>query len=307
MDRYEQLMQSAEEIFQYTNIDLSNENANTNGRSPVGMLSLIASESSKHYAEGLLDKDVLEAYNDGFMHIHDFDFYATGTTTCCQIPVGKLLTNGFYVGECFMRPPQSIGTALALTAIILQSNQNNQHGGQAVPNFDFDLAPFVSVSYHKHKEQILDTCEMIGTEVDYEEVRRLAWKRTYEETMQACEGFVHNANSMLCRNGCQVPFISINFGLDTSPEGRMVSECIMKAQQKGMGDGATPIFPILVFKCKKDINLKAGTPNHDLYMLAIETTSKRLFPNFVNCDAPFNYNPTGDLRKEIATMGKNVK
>lgn len=302
MDRYEELMRSADDIFNYSDIDLSNENANTNGRSPVGMLSLIASESSKMYAEKLLNDKVLEAFKEGYMHVHDFDFYATGTTTCCQLPLGKLLGKGFYVGECYMRQPQSISTALALTAIALQSNQNNQHGGQAIANFDFDLAPYVAKSYEKHKQSIL---EILGEDVDNEMVKKLAWKRTKEECKQACEGFVHNANSMLCRNGCQVPFISINFGLDTTPEGRMVSKCIMKAQQRGMGDGTTPIFPILIFKTKTGVNFQKGDPNYDLYELAIDTTSKRLFPNFVNCDVEFNQNPdSDDPRDAIATMGE---
>ena len=301
MDRYNELMKSVDDIFGANDHDLITENANTNGKSPVGQLSLVASETSKAFAEQMLDSKVLSAFKEGFIHIHDFDFYATGTTTCCQLPLGKLLGKGFYVGECYMRQPQSISTALALTAIALQSNQNNQHGGQAIANFDFDLAPYVSKSYEKHKQSIL---EILGDDADMEKVRKLAWKRTKEETKQACEGFVHNANSMLCRNGSQVPFISINFGLDTTPEGRMVSKCIMKAQQKGMGDGTTPIFPILIFKCKTGVNFKEGDPNYDLYKLAIDTTSKRLFPNFVNCDVEFNQNPdSDDPRDQIATMG----
>ena len=303
MDKFEKLMQTADDIFSYSDVDLSNENANTNGRSPVGMLSLIASETSKAYAEQLLKPEVLEAYNEGFMHIHDFDFYATGTTTCCQLPLDKLLANGFYVGECYMRPPQSIMTAMALASIALQSNQNNQHGGQAFANFDFDLAPYVKKSFEKHFKNIIEAMQL-GGQVNGKKARKLAWNKTKEETFQASEAFVHNANSMLCRNGSQVPFISINFGLDTSPEGRLVSEMIMKAQQKGMGDGTTPIFPILIFKYKTGVNANPEDPNYDLYKLAIDTTSKRLFPNFVNCDAPFNQNPdSDDPRDAIATMG----
>ena len=303
MDKFEQLMRTADDIFNYSDVDLSNENANTNGRSPVGMLSLIASESSKAYGEKLLKPEVLQAYNEGFIHIHDFDFYPTGTTTCCQLPLDKLLGNGFYVGECYMRPPQSIMTAMALASIALQSNQNNQHGGQAFANFDFDLAPYVNKSFEKHFRNIIEAMQL-GGRVDGKKARKLAWEKTKEETFQASEAFVHNANSMLCRNGSQVPFISVNFGLDTSPEGRLVSEMIMKAQQKGMGDGTTPIFPILIFKYKTGVNANPTDPNYDLYKLAIDTTSKRLFPNFVNCDAPFNQNPdSDDPRDAIATMG----
>lgn len=302
MDNYEKIMQSIENIYHATDHDLITENANTNGKSPVGQLSLVASEASKMYAENFLGEKVLEAFKEGYIHIHDFDFMMTGTTTCCQIPLGKLLGKGFYVGECYMRQPQSISTAMALASIILQSNQNNQHGGQAFANFDFDLAPYISKSYEKHKQDIM---EILGEDVDNELVKKLAWKRTKEETKQACEGFVHNANSMLCRNGAQTPFTSINFGLDTSPEGRMISKYIMKAQQAGLGDGTTPIFPILIFKCKTGVNFQKGDPNYDLYQLAIDTTSKRLFPNFVNCDVEFNQNPdSDDPRDAIATMGE---
>lgn len=305
MDKFQELMNTVDSIVNISDKDLSCENANTNGSSPVGMLSLIASETSKEYAvRHLLDPAVRQAMKEGFLHIHDMDFYATGTTTCCQLPLDKLLGNGFYVGECYMRPPQSIMTAMALASIALQSNQNNQHGGQAYANFDFDLAPYVYKSYEKHFRNIVGAVQACGSDFDEDKVRKLAWERTREETYQASEAFVHNANSMLCRNGSQVPFISINFGLDTSPEGRLVSEMIMKAQQKGMGDGTTPIFPILIWKVKKGVNFNPEDPNYDLYQLAIETTSKRLFPNFVNCDVEFNHNPdSDDPRDAIATMG----
>lgn len=304
MDR---LMKSLEEVFNSSNHDLVAENANTNGKSPTGMMSLAASESAKEYAKKLLDKDVLEAYEDGYLHVHDFDFYATKTLTCCQIPLGKLLKNGFKIGNCYIREPKSIDTAIQLTAIILQSNQNMQHGGQSIPNFDFDLAPYVSKSYERHYKEILYTLNIVNGQkgVNYEDVERLAWEKTEEETFQACEAFIHNANSMLCRNGAQVPFVSVNFGLDTSKEGRMVSKCLMRAQYHGLGDGSTPIFPILIWKLKKGISSQKGDPNYDLYLQALKTSAKRLFPTYVNVDAPFNLEHFDPKHPEnaIATMG----
>lgn len=304
MENIEQLYKSFDEIYSYGNIDLTNENANTDGASPVGQIGLVASVSNKQYAMRMLDEDVREAFKDGYIHIHDFDWYATGSTTCCQIPLDKLLKNGFTVGECYIRQPQTISTAMTLAGIILQSNQNMHHGGQAYANFDFDLAPYVHKSYEKHYNNIMEVVRLTAYgEISYDEVEALAWERTVKETYQACEAFVHNMNSLLCRNGSQVPFTSLNFGLDTSKEGRLITEQILLATEAGLGNGETPIFPILIFKMKKGINYNPEDPNYDLYKLALKTTSKRLFPNFVNCDVAFNKNTTGDLRNEISTMG----
>lgn len=297
----DRLSESVEEILASANQDLIQENANTDGSSPMGMMGLFASELSKEYSRNLLDEDVLEAFDDGFLHIHDFDYYATGTTTCSQLPLGEVLERGFTVGTCFMRPPKSIGSAMALASIIIQSNQNQQHGGQSYPNWDYDLAPYVEMTYNNNKDKL----SKLLPDLSKEEVEKVAMTQTKEETYQAAEAFVHNANSMLCRNGMQVPFVSINFGLDTSVFGRMVSEQTLKAQMAGLGDGATPLFPILVFKVKEGINFAQGEPNYDLYRLGLECLSKRLFPNFQFVDTPFNSvgfdinNP----HTHIATMG----
>ncbi len=293
------LKKEFDEIVKSNNQDLIQENANTDGKSPMGIMGLFASSSAKEYAYDMLEKEALEAFKDGFIHIHDFDFYSTGTTTCCQIPLNKMLESGFTVGECYMRPPGSIGSAMALASILLQANQNQQHGGQAYPNFDYDLAPYVEKSYNK----IIKKLKEYG--VDESKIEELALKEVEKETFQACEAFVHNSNSMMTRNGIQVPFISINFGLDTSKFGRMLTRNILKAQMQGLGDNSTPIFPIMVFKAKKGINFEVGDPNYDLYELALECLSKRLFPNFQFVDTPFNIEgfDINDPKTHIATMG----
>ena len=243
MDRYDELMKMIDSVYNAEDHDLLCENANTAGHSPVGQLAIIADNMSKTYGESLLDEDVLEKFKEGSLYIHDWGWGASGTTTCLQIPLDKLFEKGFYVGECFIRPPKTISTAFALTAIALQSNQNNQHGGQSIPSLDFYLAPFVKMSYERNFKNILETAQIMNAEVDADKARELAWDKTKEETYQAAEAFVHNCNSMMCRNGCQVPFVSVNFGLDTSPEGRLVSEMIMRAQMAGLGNGETAIFP----------------------------------------------------------------
>lgn len=295
------LEKEIKEIVGAENQDLIQENANTDGKSPMGIMSLIASSTAKEYALDMLAEDVREAFNDGYIHIHDFDFYATGTTTCCQIPLGKVLKDGFNVGNCFMREPQSISSAMSLASILIQSNQNQQHGGQSFPHFDFDLARYAEKSYNRHKRDLL----ALDLGLSEEKVEQIAMKKAEDETYQGAESFVHNANSMLTRNGMQVPFVSINFGLDTTTFGRMISRNILKAQKAGLGDGSTPLFPILVFKVKAGINLNPEDPNYDLYELSLDCLSKRLFPNFQFVDTPFNspgFDPK-DPSTHIATMG----
>lgn len=271
--------------------------------SPMGMMLLFASASSKAYTiDHLLTEDVKKAYNDGYIHIHDLDFYASGTTTCCQIPLAKILKNGFNTGHGHMREPKSITSALALTSIVFQSNQNNQHGGQSIPTFDYDLARYVRLTFENYKKLIREVM-LLGDNLEEKLVEK-AWELTEREVFQACEAFIHNSNSMHSRGGAQVPFISINLGTDTSKEGRMITKNILLATQKGLGDGETPIFPIIVFKVKNGVNFNEGDPNYDLYRLSLETTSRRLFPNYLFIDAPFNlqyYNGTPE--SEIATMG----
>ncbi|WP_217588469.1 anaerobic ribonucleoside triphosphate reductase [Lentibacillus saliphilus] len=286
------------EIVDSSNQDLTQENANTDGKSPMGMMSLFGSISAKAYTvEHLLSDDVKRAYEAGYIHIHDLDFYATGTTTCVQIPLGKVLKDGFNTGHGCIREPSNIISALALTSIILQANQNQQHGGQAIPMFDYDLAPYVKKTYQKKCTMLQD----LGFTGDLD---KKAWELTEKDTYQACEAFIHNSNTMHSRGGNQVAFISINYGTDQSREGRMIVKNMLLATQAGLGSGETPIFPIQVFKVKDGVNLNAGEPNYDLFRLSLETTAKRLFPNYTFIDAPQNlmyYD--GSPRSEIATMG----
>lgn len=293
------LLEVFKEITGSKNQDLIQENANVDGKSPMGMMGLFASTSAKFYAiEHILSKEVKLAYEDGYIHIHDLDYYVTGTTTCVQIALGKVLKNGFDTGHGHMREPKSIVSAMALVSIIFQSNQNQQHGGQAMSNFDFDLAPYVYKTYKKNVQLLED----VQAGCDIEEK---AWELTDREVYQACEAFIHNSNSMHSRGGGQVPFISINYGLDTSREGRMLVRNMLLATQKGLGSGETPIFPIQIFKVKDGINLNQGDANYDLFRLSLQTTAKRLFPNYVFVDAPFNlpYYKEDDPETHIATMG----
>lgn len=299
MNHYVKLLNEFEEIVACENQDLIQENANIDGVSPMSHMMHFASVSSKHYTlEKLLSPEAKKAYVDGYIHIHDLDFYSSGTATCCQIPLGKLLKDGFNTGHGFMREPQNIMSAMALTSIILQANQNQQHGGQAIPMLDYDLAPYVRKTFKRNQLKIRELL------VDEEMINCKAWEWTEKETFQACEAFIHNCNSMHSRGGGQTPFVSVNLGTDISKEGALLTKCLLRATQAGLGSGETPIFPIIVFKVKEGINYNSTDPNYDLFRLAIETTSKRLFPNFVFLDAPFNkqyYNGTPE--SEVATMG----
>lgn len=294
-------MQTFDEVIENRDQDRTQENANVDGRTPMGQMGLLGSEAARIFTkEKLLSKEVQKALEDNYIYIHDLDFYPTGTTTCCQIPLGKLLKNGFHTGHGFIRPAQSIASALALAAIIFQANQNMQHGGQAFPMFDADLAPYVRKSFQKH----LDRLHRYHLHKAEEEIEKIAWSETEKETYQACEALIHNCNSMHSRGGGQVPFVSINYGTDTSFEGRMLMRCLLLATQAGLGSGETPIFPIQIFKLKKGINSEKEDPNYDLYQLALETTSKRLFPNFSFLDAPFNLQYyDGTHESETAYMG----
>jgi ribonucleoside-triphosphate reductase (formate) len=293
------LLAEFNEIVGSNNQDLIQENANVDGKSPMGMMGLFASTSAKFYAmEHLLSDEVKQAYMNGYIYIHDLDYYASGTTTCVQIPLAKVLKDGFDTGHGHMREPNSIMSAMALASIIFQSNQNQQHGGQAMSNFDFDLAPYIYKTYEKNVQLL----ENVQAGCDLEEK---AWELTDRDVYQACEAFIHNSNSMHSRGGGQVPFISINYGLDTSKEGRMLVKNMLLATQKGLGKGETPIFPIQIFKIKDGINLKQSDVNYDMFRLSLETTAKRLFPNYVFVDAPFNLQDykEEDPETHIATMG----
>ncbi|SFC88753.1 ribonucleoside-triphosphate reductase class III catalytic subunit [Bacillus sp. 491mf] len=279
--------------------DLIQENANVDGRSPMGMMGKFASESARYYAvEQLLSEKVKQAIDQNVLYPHDLDFYATGTTTCSQIPLAEMLQNGFHTGHGHMRQPQDIKSALALSSIIFQANQNMQHGGQSFALFDVDLALYVRKTFERNKKR-LATYPLTA-----EQIEEFAWKETENDTYQACEAFIHNSNSMHSRGGGQVPFISINYGTDTSKEGRLLIKQLLRATQAGLGKGETPIFPIQIFKLKKGVNFEEKDPNYDLFELAIETTAKRLFPNFSFLDAPFNaayYD--GRPESEVCYMG----
>jgi len=295
------LIEAFTDIVEVKNQDLLQENANVDGQSPMGQMGKFASESGKYYAmECLLRPEVKQAIEGNYLHPHDLDFLPTGTTTCCQIPLGKILKDGFNTGHGHMREPNDITSAMALASIIFQSNQNMQHGGQSYPMFDFDLAPYVRKTFEKNVKRI----SSYPTNLTEEEISEYAWMETDRVVYQACEAFIHNCNSMHSRGGGQVPFVSINYGTDVSKEGRMVVKNILLATQAGLGKGETPIFPIQVFKMKKGVNFSNTDPNYDLYQLALSTTAKRLFPNFSFIDSTFNfpfYNGTPE--SEVSYMG----
>ena len=352
------LMKTIDEI---TNIDarisdMKRDNANIDGNTAMGSMLQIGSAGAKAYNEMyLLRPEHAKAYREGDMHIHDFDFYSL-TTTCCQIDILKLFHGGFSTGHGYLREPKSISSYAALAAIAIQSNQNDQHGGQSIPNFDYAMAEGVGKTYRKCfirclssaledlldrdglHEQVKDlvsqaqeeagepprlencltfdpvlTAKLLQalpvSEADVGKiltrVRKRAFQATERDTFQAMEGFVHNLNTMHSRAGAQTPFSSINYGTDTTPEGRMVIKNILLALDAGLGHGETCIFPIHIFKVKEGVNYNDGDPNYDLFRLSCKVSAKRLFPNYVFLDAPFNlqYYKPGRPETEVATMG----
>ncbi len=323
--------------------DAKRENANIDGNSPMGTMLQYGSTVSREFAKAYLMKpEYAKMHDEGEIHIHDMDFLAMGTTTCCQIDLSKLFKNGFDTGHGYVRPPQDISTYSSLAAIVIQANQNDQHGGQSIPALDYYLAPGVLKTFKKQfKQTVYDFLDLDGfigvinidriireidkiesVEVNLEEfsdyqkgsnrVKEIfklasekALQKTDRATQQAMEAFVHNLNTMHSRAGAQVPFSSVNFGTDTSPEGRMVTKNLLLATDRGLGNGETPIFPVSIFKVKEGVNYNKEDPNYDLFRLACKVSAKRLFPNFAFVDAPFNlqfYKP-GDINTEIAYMG----
>ncbi len=308
--------------------DVKRSNANVDGNSAMGKMLQFGAEGSKVFAKSLLLRpDIAAAHDSGDIHIHDLDFYATGTLTCCQSDPFVLFENGgFNTGHGHLRTPNSIGSYGALAAILLQANQNEQHGGQSIPNFDYAMAPGVDKSFRKALKRNLNkynkfTGKKLELTVkdsyvfgDDKKLLKAKWPQEVidasnddveRETLQAMEGFIHNLNTMHSRAGAQVPFTSINFGTDTSPSGRLISKYFLEATENGLGKGETPIFPISIFKVKSGVNYEPGDPNYDLFKRSMEVSAKRLFPNFCFIDAPFNlkYYKKGDYRTEIATMG----
>ena len=323
--------------------DAKRENANVDGDTAMGTMLQYGSTISKEFAKSYLMKTKFsEAHDDGDIHIHDMDFLAMGTTTCMQIELDRLFKNGFSTGHGYLRRPNDIMSYSALAAIAIQSNQNDQHGGQSIPAFDYYMAPGVLKTFKKQfKQQIFDLLDYSdltsfinmdkvsnvidklnsieldieifeGFYKDSETVYRL-FKKSYESalektnriTYQAMEAFVHNLNTMHSRAGAQVPFSSINFGTDTSAEGRMVCENFLLAINEGLGHGETPIFPVSIFKVKEGVNYNKGDKNYDLFKLACKVSAKRLFPNFSFLDAPFNisFYKEGDFKTEVGYMG----
>lgn len=331
--------------------DIKRENANIDADTAMGTMLKYGSEGSKYFIDNyILPRDIAAAHINGDIHIHDKDFYML-TETCCQIDLIKLFKNGFSTGHGFLREPNSIQSYSSLACIAIQANQNEMHGGQSVPNFDWAMAQGVKKTFKKEyyralaknleiragisgdeaeaivkplKETLINpeisnkdefaalAADALAGKVDNAAIKAsvdnaydTAVKETDRATYQAMEAFVHNLNTMNSRAGAQVPFSSINYGTDTSPEARMVIRNLLLATDAGLGEGETPIFPVQIFKVKEGINYNPGDPNYDLFKLAIKTSAKRLFPNFSFIDAPFNlqYYKEGDYNTEIAYMG----
>ena len=335
--------------------DIKRENANIDGNTAMGTMLKYGSEGAKAFYEMfVLDPEHARAHDCGDIHIHDLDFFSL-TTTCCQIDLTRLFAGGFNCGYGYLREPEDIADYAALAYTAIQANQNDQHGGQSVPKFDFDMAPGVRKTYQKHYRRCLcNACELLcGLENSSEALspvfaaleekqlvptlesnesytaaerealqallgcpeaqiisaQQFAAKHAYTETecatYQAMQTLIDDLNTMHSRAGAQTPFSSLNYGTDTSPEGRMVIKNMLLAEQAGLGHGETPIFPIHIFKVKEGVNFNPGDPNYDLFRLACKVSAKRLFPNFSFLDAPFNlqYYKEGHPETEVAYMG----
>mgnify|MGYP000460729960 CR=1 FL=1 len=333
--------------------DIKRENANIDGDTAMGTMLKYGSEGAKQFYEMyILDPAHAKAHREGDIHIHDLDFL-TLTTTCCQIDLDKLFTGGFSTGHGFLREPNDIASYASLACIAIQSNQNDQHGGQSIANFDYGLAPGVAKTYKKRYRsnltsliEVMDcaahakktkeifqtlTAENLIPTLDgsqayterekellleagvpeeiLDKIQSFSAKKATEETdkatYQAMEALLHNLNTMHSRAGAQTPFSSINYGMDTSTEGRMVMKNMLLVTEAGLGNGETAIFPIQIFRVKDGVNFNPGEPNYDLFKLSCRVSAKRLFPNFSFQDAPFNlqYYKEGHPETEIAYMG----
>lgn len=315
------------EIIEAKNNDITRENANMNTDSPAGMMMKFASETTKPFVDDyLLSQEARDAVRQGYIHIHDKDYYPTKSLTCVQHPLDRILQHGFIAGHGESRPAKRIETASVIACISLETAQNEMHGGQAIPAFDFYLAPFVRSSFIeeiKNLEKLYDEdfSDLYNIQLTDYEVKPLdglkgkeralahATNRTVSRVHQAMEAFIHNMNTIHSRGGNQVVFSSINYGTDTSAEGRCIIRELLNSTYEGVGNGATAIFPIQIWKKKRGVSYLPGDPNYDLYKLACKVTARRFFPNFVNLDATFNvhekWNADDPERYlyEIATMG----
>lgn len=317
-----------------TGSDLKRENANIDGNTAMGTMLKYGSEGSKAFIDAfVLPKDISNAHEEGLIHIHDKDFYML-TATCCQIDLPLLFKNGFSTGHGNLRPPQSIQSYAALACIAIQANQNEMHGGQSIPDFDFAMAPGIDKSCKKHIKDVLaayeafspedeahslteaektdllsydyaDVLSQLAAESKYSELLQIVRDRTIRDTYQAMQALIHNLNTMNSRAGAQVPFSSLNYGTDTSPAGQLVIEQLLRATDDGLGHHETAIFPVQIFKVKDGVNSQPEDPNYFLFKQAIAVSAKRLFPNFSFLDAPFNkqYYREGDPNTEVAYMG----
>jgi len=290
-----ELMNAVSEILHETNRD----NANVSNSPSAKVLQISEIASKNYYLKRVLPEKEAAAHINGDIYIHDLSWYGK-TLTCLQIPLARLLREGFNNGHGYIRPPKGIKTAASLAAIILQSNQNDMHGGQSFAYFDRDMALYVKLEKEKQEKLMRDNLKELELSAGDEKIKTLAYERAKEETFQAMEGFIYNLNTMHSRAGAQVPFSSINFGTDTSEEGRMVTECFLLAYEKGLGKGESPLFPNVCFKIKEDINFEKGDPNYDLFQLSMRVACKRLFPTFSFQDSNFN-RPFRD--EEVAYMG----
>jgi len=315
------------EIIETKSNDVTRENANMNADTPAGMMMKFASETTKPFVDDfLLSSDVKEAVKDGYIHIHDKDYYPTKSLTCLQHPLDKILKEGFRAGHGSSRPAKRIETASILGCISMETVQNEMHGGQAIPAFDFYMAPYVRETF---KSELKKIGEIVGKDLtkfenlkiddyikkefnnlkDDERYIQNAINNTVDRVHQSMEAFIHNMNTIHSRGGNQVVFSSINYGTDTSPEGRCVIRELLLSTKRGVGNDETPIFPIQIWKKKRGVNYLPEDRNYDLYKLACEVTAKRFFPNFLNLDATFNKhekwneNDPNRYEYEVATMG----
>ena len=315
------------EIVNIKNNDVTRENANMNADTPAGMMMKFASETTKPFVDDyLLADEVRDAVTHNYIHIHDKDYYPTKSLTCVQHPLDHILEHGFVAGHGSSRPAKRIETAAVLACISLETCQNEMHGGQAIPAFDFYLAPYVRSSYIeevKNLEKLTgrDLSSLYDIAFDDFLLKELdslegdarlcqhAMNKTVNRVHQAMEAFIHNMNTIHSRGGNQVVFSSINYGTDTSAEGRCIMRELLKSTYEGVGNGETAIFPIQIWKKKRGVNYLPEDRNYDLYQLACKVTARRFFPNFLNLDATFNQNSNwkaDDPKRylwEIATMG----